>query len=191
MFMLLAPTTVLAQNFYCEDLTINEKKPTDESKKLQQNYIITILEEEIADTSSNLAPTDNTNYYQVLNCMRQTTCVVADEKSTCTSSYVEPTECSPDGGKVFCQRVQVLITQSGLTLLMLYLKIIYQWAAGVIGIVSVAYMIWGGFTIATAQDDTSSIDKAKERIFQSLGGLILLFLSAVILYTINPNFFAL
>jgi threonine/homoserine/homoserine lactone efflux protein len=74
---------------------------------------------------------------------------------------------------------------------MQYIGIIYRWAAGVIGIVSVIYLVWGGFMITAAQDDTEAINKAKEKIMQSIAGLILLFLSAVILYTINPNFFTL
>lgn len=104
----------------------------------------------------------------------------------CTSKYVST--CTPKEN-VFCQSVQAIIAESGISLLMVYLGLIYRWAAAVIGIVSVAYMVWGGIMIATAQDDTTAIDKAKEKILQSIAGLILLFLSAIILYTINPNFF--
>lgn len=186
--MIMFSPTVFAQ-VSCGDL--NQETP--EIQKKMEGYIITILEEEIGSSSTTDSVTPSENASESLTCFRKTTCEgpktgdsETDQKITCTSKYAET--CTP-GENVFCQRVQVLISQSGIDLLMSYLGIIYRWAASVIGIVSVAYLIYGGFLIGTAQDDTSKIDKAKEKIFQSIAGLVLLFLSAVILYTINPNFF--
>ncbi len=196
--MIMFSPTAFAQQFKCEELNLSELKVNDtvvfsaeeagkNAKKLE-NYIITILEEEIGSSSSSGTITPNEKAAESMTCFRITKCTTANNKTTCTSGYAS--YCDP-GTNIFCQRVQVLISQSGIDLLMSYLGIIYRWAASVIGIVSVAYLIYGGFLIGTAQDDTSKIDKAKEKIFQSIAGLVLLFLSAVILYTINPNFFTL
>lgn len=76
--------------------------------------------------------------------------------------------------------------KSGTDLLARYVGAIYRWAAGVIGIISVLVIVISGVQITV---DTSGLEKAKERIQQSLMGLVLLFLSALILYTINPTFF--
>lgn len=81
------------------------------------------------------------------------------------------------------------MAKSGTALLYGYIGFIYRWAAGTIGMVCVGMLVYYGTRIAAAGDNAGVIDEAKQHIMQSLGGLILLFLSAVILYTINPNFF--
>jgi len=83
-----------------------------------------------------------------------------------------------------CQRVQVLKADSGVNLLNQYVGLIYLWAAGTIGIVAVLTMVISGVQIMVAGGDS-----AKNRIVQSLVGLVILFLSGLILYTINPTFF--
>lgn len=187
--------TAFAQQFACEDLNMTSvtggttPDVAEANAKKLEKYIITVLEEEIGPGSTGkITPSETAA--ESLTCFRETNCATTGEgnnkKVSCTSEY--KSTCTPGENK-FCQRVQVLMSQSGIDLLMSYLGIIYQWAASVIGMVSVAYLIYGGFLIGTAQDDTGKIDKAKEKIFQSIAGLVLLFLSAVILYTINPNFF--
>jgi len=151
----------------CEDLGQPNKT---------QNYIITILEEEIGNQEVK-GDTESTIF-----CYRVTT----TDKGVQKSEYAK--DCKPSSTKI-CQRVQVLIAKSGAALLYSYIGLIYKWAAGTIGIISVLYLVYGGVLIATAGDNPGQVDKAKEKIFQSIAGLILLFLSAVILYTINPNFF--
>lgn len=180
----LAPTAYAAEPpLSCSDIGKGEK---------EKAWIVTILEEEIGSGASN-------EDLQVFSCIRKTTCKKstegegekAKEVTKCEDPvYVQLGDCSP-GPMEFCQRVQVLVAQSGVDLLMQYIGIIYRWAASVIGIISVIYLVWGGFMITTAQDSTEAIGKAKEKIMQSIAGLVLLFLSAVILYTINPNFFTL
>lgn len=88
-----------------------------------------------------------------------------------------------------CQRVQVLKAKSGAELVYSYVGMIYKWAAGTIGIISVFTMVYSGIGIMTASGEGGSIDKHKTRIMQSLLGLVILFLSGIILYTINPTFF--
>ena len=154
--------------FNCEDLTTPDKT---------QGYIITILEEAIATGNEPMGGQAGEN---VLNCFR----VTEKTGDAIKSSY---SQSCPDASK--CKRTQVFFDQSGAELLYSYVGRIYRWGAGTIGIVSVLFIVWGGVEIASAGADSGKIEKAKERIMQSIAGLVILFLSALILYTINPNFF--
>lgn len=91
--------------------------------------------------------------------------------------------------KFFCQEVQVLLSRGGTSLLQGYIGTLYTWAASVVGLISVLVIIISGIQISFAGDDSGVIESAKGRIVKSLSGLALLFLSGLILYTINPNFF--
>ncbi len=154
------------QNPSCDDFNHPDKT---------QGYIITVLEEQIGQTNSSSG--------NVKNCFRQTTTDSTTNQTTTTYTIT----CNPDSAT--CQRVQIFFTKSGAELLYTYVGTIYKWAAGTIGIVTVLLLVWGGIEISTAGGDQGKTEKAKERIIQSLAGLVLLFLSALILYTINPNFF--
>ena len=145
--------------------------------------IITTLEEQIGSPT---APAETTPGEKILNCFRETTCASATNKTSpeCESKIVSTCVIAED-----CKRVQVYFSDSGAGLLYSYAGRIYKWAAGTIGIVAVLFIVWGGVEIASAGGDSGKIEKAKERIMQSIGGLVILFLSALILYTINPNFF--
>lgn len=89
---------------------------------------------------------------------------------------------------VYCRPAQVIEAGSGSGLIKAYTALIYKWAAGTVGIVAVLVIVVSGIQIITS-DVSGDVDSAKNRIGQSLIGLAILFLSAVILYTINPNFF--
>lgn len=89
---------------------------------------------------------------------------------------------------VYCRMVQVIEAGSGSGLIKAYTGLIYKWAAGTVGIVAVLVIVVSGIQIITS-DVSGDVDSAKNRIGQSLIGLAILFLSAVILYTVNPNFF--
>lgn len=148
-----------------------------------KGFIVTVLEENI----SSAAEDEKTGVTEsVISCFRKNTKAAdgtfkAAYTTSCTPSDVNPI--------VVCQKVQVLFAQSGTELLYTYVGRIYRWAAGTIGIVTVLFLIVGGIEMSTAGGDSGRIEKAKERITQSLAGLVILFLSALILYTINPNFF--
>jgi hypothetical protein len=88
-----------------------------------------------------------------------------------------------------CQRIQVMKANSGTELVYNYVGMIYKWAAATVGIISVFTMVYGGISIMSAGGDSAKIENAKKRITQSLFGLVVLFLSGLILYTINPTFF--
>ncbi|MBT5016162.1 hypothetical protein HN748_02880 [Candidatus Peregrinibacteria bacterium] len=94
----------------------------------------------------------------------------------------------PEGA--LCTYVQVLIGQSGTGLLKTYISILYRWAASVVGIIAVLVIVISGIQISMDQGSGESVGAAKNRIMQSLSGLVVLFLSALILYTINPTFFS-
>lgn len=131
-----------------------------------------------------------------------------------TFSYVDPLQkrhthsefsriCSPNGQKLFnnttlrqkyklefaCQEVQVLLSKGGTSTIENYISTIYRWAAGVVGLIAVVIIIGSGIQISASGGDQEAVTKAKERIVKSLSGIALLFLSGVILYTINPTFF--
>jgi hypothetical protein len=95
-----------------------------------------------------------------------------------------------DLGEAFsCQRIQIIQANDGKDLIFKYVKMIYLWAAGTIGIISVFTLVYSGIGISASGGDTGKIDNFKNRIMQSLLGLVVLFLSGLILYTINPTFF--
>lgn len=165
-----------ADSLNCEDLG----KP-DKTK----GFIITILEEKIIAPGTKEQTSNNDT--QVFSCFRKTECKKLQDNTSCASQYVK--ECPPNQTNTMCQPVQVLLAKSGAELLYTYVGAIYRWAAGTVGIVTVLFLVVGGVQIAAAQGDSGKIEKAKERIIQSIAGLVLLFLSGLILYTINPNFF--
>ncbi len=174
MSCLLLPVTYAAEpvetKYTCDTLNHLDKV---------KGQIVTIIEEPIGKP-------DATDPYTVLNCFRETACKKIDNKNQCLPSYKDT--CSYDPS-VICQPIQAYFSSSGAGLIYAYIGNIYRWAATVVGIASVFYMVVGGIQIATARGESGVIDEAKGRILQSIAGLVLLFLSGLFLYTLNPNFF--
>ncbi len=104
-----------------------------------------------------------------------------------TSGYRPYEDGCPEGAQ--CSIVQIIIGQSGTGLLKTYVAIIYRWAAGIVGIIAVLVIVVSGIQISIDQGSGEGVTAAKNRITQSLAGLVILFLSALILYSINPTFF--
>ncbi|MFH1823010.1 MAG: pilin, partial [Patescibacteria group bacterium] len=67
-----------------------------------------------------------------------------------------------------------------------YIKAIYKYAVGVVGILAAVVLMFGGVLWLTAGGNPERIGNAKSWISASLTGLILAFLSYAILATINP-----
>jgi hypothetical protein len=88
-----------------------------------------------------------------------------------------------------CERRQWVIGENGASIIKVYVKQIYMWAAGTIGFIAVFTIVLNGIRI-TLSGVSGDLTQAKERILQSISGLVLLFLSGLILYTINPTFFS-
>jgi len=66
---------------------------------------------------------------------------------------------------------------------------IYTWAAGFVGLIAVGVIMISSIQISLSGGDSQAVTNSKDRIVKSLAGLAVLFLSGLILYTINPNFF--
>lgn len=121
------------------------------------------------------------------------TCCVSSKDETCTETanvydidYEVCEEMTNDSGS--CIPIQILVSTSGVNLLKFYVLQLYIWAASIVGIIAVLIIVISGIQIA-ASGGSDQISSAKTRITQSLAGLAILFLSALILYTINPTFF--
>ncbi len=166
--------------------------------------VITVIVEEAIE--SDLVGTADT---EVRNCVRNTFCV-SDPNSgkgiECVTALLNNTiKCSPQArektelykkevnqetkASLHCQPVQVFLSKTGTDLLFLYIGTIYRWAASIVGIIAVLVMVISGIQISAAAGEQQAVTNAKNRIMQSIGGLALLFLSGIILYTINPTFF--
>ncbi len=69
----------------------------------------------------------------------------------------------------------------------LYIKAIYQYALGIVGILAAVVLMFGGLLWLTAGGNTGQVTEAKEWIKASLTGLILALSSYMILYVVNPD----
>lgn len=63
-----------------------------------------------------------------------------------------------------------------------YIRALFIWSLGIVGVAAVAFIAIGGFLYLVGK-----AEQGKEYIFSSLLGLLLLFGSWLILYTINPD----
>lgn len=104
---------------------------------------------------------------------------------------------SPEAGVHVRGPVQALLTyeagkeyQAGLGLFYSYLGLIYKFMSGIIVGFVVLISIIGGITMTTSAGNQEQFEKGKTMIIKSLIGMALWFLASVILYTINPTFFA-
>lgn len=88
-----------------------------------------------------------------------------------------------------CKEIQAVLSKGGTALIYGYIGMIYKWAASIVGVISITVIILSGIQMSASGGDPEALSKAKTRIVQSLSGIIILFLSGIILNTINPNFF--
>jgi hypothetical protein len=91
--------------------------------------------------------------------------------------------------KYSCKEVQVILTKGGTSAIYGYISMLYRWGASMVGIIAVTIIILSGIQISASGGDSEAINSAKKRILQSITGIVVLFLSSLILYTINPTFF--
>jgi len=148
----------------------------------RKGKVITILEE-------GMALPGNSEDAKIRQCLRVTktnNCEEEGKKPSSKTVYIKGTNCPTDAT---CEKVTVIIAPGGVDLITIYVEMIYKWAASIAGIVCVLIMIVSGIQISAAGGDTQGVESAKKRIFQSLTALIVLFMSAFILYLINPSFF--
>jgi len=88
-----------------------------------------------------------------------------------------------------CEKRQWLIATSGVGIIKVFVKQIYIFGAGFVGLSALIAIIVSGIQISVS-GVSGDITSAKERIIQAIAGLVILFLSGLILYTINPTFFS-
>lgn len=175
----------------------------DTLKAPDKNYIITELAEPISAFDEVITGDNNMILSQVFmkyQCRTYTTEEWDPENPGELKTVYNPSEvtawvykpyepsisCPPDSR---CTFVQLLVGQSGTSILKTYIAILYRWAASVVGIVAVLVIVISGIQISVDQGSGEGVTAAKNRIMQSLGALAILFLAALILYTINPTFF--
>lgn len=159
----------------------------DSDGKLDENargYVITEITEIIGDDTS---VDDN----RIVTLYKGTCCVTTNKlKGNCVeTSYVyakDYTKCT--GTAINCQKIQWIIGSSGAGILKVYVKQLYGWAAGTIGFIVVVTIIINGIRISVS-GVSGDITTAKDNILKAISALVLLFLSGLLLYTINPAFF--
>ncbi len=166
-------------------------------------YIIMVIEEPLNIKPSGTAGTDS---YVVRRCFRNTFQYTIPGNASATLPFFAK-ECSttaktlaqtykykskddPSANAEFsCREVQVILTKGGTVAIYGYIGMIYRWGASIVGIIAVTVIILSGIQISAAGGDQEAVGSAKKRILQSIAGIIVLFLSGLILYTINPTFF--
>jgi hypothetical protein len=84
---------------------------------------------------------------------------------------------------------QIIVGDDGNEILTDYAGMLYKWLSGFIGIAAVLMLVVGGIQISTAGANQEGLKEGKDRIIAALVGLAILFLSSLILFTINPTFF--
>jgi len=178
---------------------------TDTSETSDSNYLITIIEEPL-----NLKTTgDPGDDYKTRVCYRNTfvywggkdhkkkytitKLVRAIDDKPSTGCYggaeAQKTENEAFKPSFTCSPVQVTLSKGGTSQIEGFIKQIYTFAASLVGIIAVAVIIISGIQISLSGGDSEGLTQAKDRIIKSLTGIAVLFLSGLILYTINPTFF--
>ncbi|MBN2087754.1 hypothetical protein JW758_05385 [Candidatus Peregrinibacteria bacterium] len=71
-----------------------------------------------------------------------------------------------------------------------YIGLIYKYLSGVIVGFVILMSIVGGIRMTTSNGNSEAFDGGKKMIIKALTGMVLWFMSSLILYTINPTFFA-
>lgn len=161
--------------------------PTDPNSKAK---IITEITEPIAPTVTLDSNTKVIDVYQGECCLAyykdSTTGTITceDVRTIYTDTY---DTCTANG--INCKQRQWLIASSGTGLLKLFVKQMYTWGAFSVGIIAVGTIIFQGIKISLS-GVSGDVSEAKTKILQAFAGIILLFLSSLILYTINPDFFS-
>jgi hypothetical protein len=129
-------------------------------------------------------------------CYRKTVSCQTEEEKPQTlrnASLVNATTgCTPgttDDLTTTCKEVTVIFSNGGTVMISGYVGMIYRWAAPIVGMICVLVIVVSGLQLSFSAGDSGVVDAARKRIVQSLSGLAVLFLSSVILYTVNPNFF--
>jgi hypothetical protein len=78
---------------------------------------------------------------------------------------------------------------SGFTVFFAYFSMIYPWVLGMGAAIAVMMGLVGGIQMMTAGADDGKRSAGVNRLLMSIGGLVLLLFSSLILNLLNPTFF--
>lgn len=203
---------IVDDSFELSDIRTNQCIGPDDKTK------ITAVIEEPLDTDLAGQPENSSgDTGEIRNCVRTTLCVERAEKrglecvaymnkleegaeyckqasdrlaaDSNSASYTLTVDGKVRKALVTCKPIQIILGTSGFDILYTYIGFIYRWGAGAAGIIAVLIIVVSGIQISASGGDQQAVTSAKTRILTSIGGLALLFLSAILLYTINPTFF--
>lgn len=123
---------------------------------------------------------------QVISCMRTANITAGEEKKRIGSATQEMLII-----KTLREEYPECIVEAkdGLTLLSTYAAMVYKWISGIVGAICILTIVISGIQISIGGLSQEEVSGAKDRISRALIGMVVLFLSAFILYTINPIFF--
>ncbi len=203
MTALLFPGFTPAQALDATTVCMFLSKQTDPIPELKDKMLVV--------TEERLGAADDKNTF---NCFRKIQCTVnkpdAATKGTTATDLIrkcEPTytssSCTSTPAKdmetqmgmkegntyTICEPIMVYVSAAGTELLYYYMGQIYRYTATVGGLLAVLILIVAGVMRSTAGDNTNQVTSANNLIKKCIYGLVVLFSSAIILYTINPNFF--
>lgn len=105
-----------------------------------------------------------------------------------TATFYTPDYESCDDALESCKKRQWVIGSSGIGLVKLMVKQIFTFGALSVGSIAVGTIVFQGIKISVS-GVSGDISDAKTKILQAIGGIVLLFLSGLILLAINPEFF--
>lgn len=106
-------------------------------------------------------------------------------KHNCNKYCVAFQEAIPVGNKT----VRSISGNSGTDLAMNYVSMIYKFGASILGILAILVIVVSGVQMIAGGVDENNYTTAKDRILQAILSLAMLFSSALILRTVNPDFF--
>ena len=138
----------------------------------------------------------STAFAEGVDC-KEVPCIIGAEK-TCDSTDTTKTYVGSPVFECCCYKIEfrekfgttdMIVGKSGVDLMKNYIHLIYVYGASILGIICVLIIVISGIQITMGGAQADLVASAKTRIFQALLSLALLFLSAVILKTINPGFF--
>lgn len=118
--------------------------------------------------------------FYALSCVQVITAFAEGEEAAGESTSIKVELNEPIGN------TGVVESETAMGFIVQYIRIMYNYGAAVVGIICVLVIAVSGMQYAF---NPESAEEAKKRIINSLSGLALLFLSAVLLYFLNPNFF--
>lgn len=175
------------------------EKPSDcaDPQGADKGYIITILEEAFETETDNSNPNYKTricyrNNYTAKDTTTGEVVSYSQLYKKCGDEKVKEWAANPPRGaeiRFGCKEVLVILSKGGTSMIYGYIGMIYRWAGRLVGLIAVLVIVLSGMQLAAAGGDQDAVNSAKTRIIQSLTGIAILFLSSLILNTINPGFY--